>query len=251
MAAPEPPFFIGWSKTPARLRDFVIGVGFGIVVLLAMAGFMVAATQNDPGDGAFVGGAEAVGILTAKPYPVLQVTESAAFPAGTALLLSGVGKRGVADRAAPLDGGLVALKGVRIARGEIEQLQVDPGADGMVKAANAAPGPGPVPVDLGRWRIAGEICDGKCVAGAMRPGTGLAHKACANLCLIGGAPPVFVATTRVDGAQFFLLGNADGGPVSDEVLDHTAVLVEAEGRIERRGGMHVFLIDPASVRLAR
>ena len=82
MAAPEPPFFIGWSKTPARLRDFVIGVGFGIVVLLAMAGFMVAATQNDPGDGAFVGGAEAVGILTAKPYPVLQVTESAAFPAG-------------------------------------------------------------------------------------------------------------------------------------------------------------------------
>lgn len=249
MAAKEPPFFVGWGKMPASLRDFAIGVGLGLVLLLGLAGFMVAATQDDPGDGAFLGAAEAVGVLTAAPYPVLHVTESATFPAGTALLLSGIGKRGVEDRAGPLDGALVAVKGARIARGEIEGLQVDPGADGMVPAAGAASAP--EAVDLGRWRITGEICDGKCLAGAMRPGTGLAHKACANLCLIGGAPPVFVATGRVDGAAFFLLGDAAGGPVSGAVLSRTAVLVEAEGRVERRGGIHVFRIDPASVRLAR
>ena len=249
MAAKEPPFFIGWGKMPAALRDFTIGIGLGLVALLALAGFMVAATQNDPGDGAVLGGAAAVGVLEAAPYPVLHVTDSESFAAGTALLLSGVGKRGVEDRAGSLDGKLVAVKGVRLARGEIEGVQVSPGADGMVEADGAAARP--VAADLGRWRITGEICDGKCLNGAMRPGTGLAHKACANLCLIGGAPPVFVATGRVDGAEFFLLGNADGGPVTQEVLDHTAVLVEAEGRVERRGGIHVFLIDPASVRLAR
>ncbi len=249
MAAPEPPFFIGWGKMPAPLRDFVIGVGLGLVMLLALAGFMVAATQDDPGDGAFVGAAEATGVLQALPYPVLHVTDSATFAPGTALLLSGVGKRGVAGEAQPLDGQLVAVKGARISRGEIDGLQVDPGADAMRAVAGAAPAP--ETVDLGRWRITGEICDGKCLAGAMRPGTGLAHKACANLCLIGGVAPVFVATDRVDGAAFFLLGDAAGGPVGPAVLDQTAVLVEAEGRVERRGALHVFLIDPASVRLAQ
>ena len=249
MAANEPPFFVGWGKMPASLRDFVLGVGLGLVVLLALAGFMVAATQDDPGDGAFLGAAEATGVLQTLPYPVLHVTESPVFPPGTALLLSGIGKRGVAGQAEPLDGQLVTIKGARISRGEIDGLQVDPGADAMRALAGTAPAP--ETVDLGRWRITGEICDGKCLAGAMRPGTGLAHKACANLCLIGGVAPVFVATGPVDGTEFFLLGDAAGGPVGTAVLDHTAVLVEAEGRVERRGGLHVFLIDPASVRLAR
>ena len=58
--------------------------------------------------------------VEARNSPLFYGASALFKPAGTALLLSGVGKRGVADRAAPLDGGLVALKGVRIARGEIE-----------------------------------------------------------------------------------------------------------------------------------
>ncbi|MEL6236793.1 MAG: hypothetical protein AAFR46_20540, partial [Pseudomonadota bacterium] len=98
-----------------------------------------------------------------------------------------------------------------------------------------------------RWRLVGEICDGKCYAGAMRPGTGLAHKACAILCLDGGVPPVFVATDEVEGAQFMMLAGPDGGAVPDAVLQQTAILVTADGEIERRGDLLVFRIDPDSV----
>jgi hypothetical protein len=105
--------------------------------------------------------------------------------------------------------------------------------------------------DLGRWRLTGEICDGNCLTGAMRPGTGLAHRACANLCILGGLPPVFVATDSIAGSEFFLIGDADGGPLPDEMLDWTALLIAAEGRVERRGGVNVFLIDANTVELAQ
>ncbi|MCA8883528.1 MAG: hypothetical protein KDA50_07250 [Rhodobacteraceae bacterium] len=218
-----------------------------MILLLGLAGYMVAATQNDPGDGAFLGRASAVGVLQAAPYPVVHVLESDTFAPGTAVLLSGLGKRGVQDRAEALDGAVVEIAGARMARGDIQGLQLRNGGDGL-RAADGA-GALPEPVDLGRWRLSGEICDGKCLTGAMRPGRGLAHKACANLCLIGGVPPVFVTTDKVDGTEFFLLADADGGPVTDAILDHTATLVEAEGRLERHGGLHVFRLDPGSLRV--
>lgn len=97
----------------------------------------------------------------------------------------------------------------------------------------------------------GEICDGKCYTGAMRPGEGLAHRACANVCLVGGVPPVFVSTDRIDGEEFLLMADADGGPVTDALLDHVATLVEVEGDVERRGDILVFRIDPDSIRPAQ
>lgn len=245
----EPPFFIGWAKAPAQLRDLMLGVGLGLVLLLALAGYMAAATQDDPGDGSFLGRASATGVLQANPYPVVHVLESDTYTVGEAILLSGLGKRGVQDRAAALDGQVVAIDGARLARGDIQGMQLRNGEAG-IKAADR-PGTLPDTVDLGRWRIAGEICDGKCLTGAMRPGRGLAHKACANLCLIGGVPPVLVATDKIDGTEFFLLADDDGGPVTGAILDHTAILIEAEGQLERRGALHVFRIDPTTLTVAK
>ena len=101
--------------------------------------------------------------------------------------------------------------------------------------------------DLGRWKLTGEICDGKCLAGAMRPGRGLAHRACANLCLVGGVPPVFVSSAPIDDEEFLLIGGPDGGPLPAAMLEYTALYISVEGRIERRGGMLVFLIYPDTV----
>ncbi len=249
-------FFIGWSnKLPDRLGLFLVQAAAVLVAGLAGAAFAIGVTQNDPGDGAFrfdLGRQTITGVLQAEPYPVLHVTESERYPAGHAIMLSGQGKRGVQDRAAPLDGQLVVASGVILTRGPLDMLQVRGGDQGLIAAeaapdANAVPPGVPVPVPLGRWRLTGEICDGKCYAGAMRPGQGLSHRACANLCLTGGVPPVFVATDTVDGQAFFLIAGPDGGPVTDRILDHTAMLVEVEGQIERRGDLLVFRIDPATL----
>lgn len=247
------PFFIGWAGVPAGLRVFLAVVAFVSIAGFTALAYVVAATQPDPGDGAFRwdwGALTVTGTMTNAPYPVLHVTESDRFAAGTPLILSGPGKIGVQERTAALEGQTVSLTGVALTRGDLAGFQVGGGSDDVRPVETTPPAPVPV-TDLGRWRITGEICDGKCYLGAMRPGAGLAHKACANLCIIGGVPPVFVSTGPIAGETFLLLGNADGGPLPSAVLDQTATLVEVEGRVERRGELLVFLVDPASVRLAR
>ena len=83
----------------------------------------------------------------------------------------------------------------------------------------------------------------------MRPGRGLAHKACANLCLVGDIPPVLALTGPVEGQMFMLIGGPDGGPMPTEMLDQTSVLVEMEGRIFRRGDLLILHAEPATLKV--
>ena len=247
-------FFIGYlSALPKPLRPLLITTAALLVCGFGAVSLLLAATQNDPGPGGFqwdAGVQTVTGVIEAKPYPVLHALPSSLYPNGHSYLLSGDGKRGVQGMAGPLDGQVVEAKGFLIKRGALDMLQIGGAEDLRRASANAASGARvPAPVDLGRWRIRGEICDGKCYAGAMRPGTGLAHKACANLCLIGGAPPVLVTASPVAGAGFFLIGTQDGEPLPAGILDFVAIPVEAEGRIERRGDLMVFKLDVATLKV--
>lgn len=255
----EDPFFIGFAPPPDALRPFLLGLAGGLILLFAALGWLLGAAQDDPGAGSFRfdwGRQTVVGVVDAHPYPVIHVlaSETERYAPGDAILLSGQGKRGVQDRAEALHGQVAVATGVGLRRGALDMIQARGGAAGLAAPEDAAAAPAgalPTPVDLGRWRLTGEICDGKCLAGAMRPGAGLAHKACAVLCLDGGVPPVFVSTAPVEGEVFFLIGDARGGPVPRDLLVWTAGLVTLEGRIERRGDLMVFLADPASAALAR
>ena len=81
----------------------------------------------------------------------------------------------------------------------------------------------------------------------MCPRSGLAHKACANLCLIGAVPPVFVLPVPVSGSSFLLMANQDSESVTREILDFTATYVETEDEIERRGDLLMFKIEPQTI----
>ena len=275
---PRAPFFVGWLKIPKALRPFLAIVAAGLIGLLAGLAFALGAATDDPGDGRFrwdLGPQRFVGVLEATPYPLLHLTEPSPHARSRTLLLAGVGKAGVQDRAVPLDGTLVETGGILLQRGSIDMLQVGQagivpvGADAADGAASPAPAQRqagtqepaeaqelarlpaqvPAPVALGRWRIAGELCDGKCYAGAMRPGDGLAHKACANLCLLGGLPLIFVTTRPVEGAEFLLVADPDGDPVPDAYRDYVALLVELEGDLERRGDILVFKVDITTAKI--
>ncbi|MEO0386570.1 MAG: hypothetical protein AAF281_03435 [Pseudomonadota bacterium] len=245
----EKPFFVGYLSVPPGLRAFLAVSALCLVALFAFVGWTVATTQADPMPGGFSGRQTLTGVLSVDPYPWVHVTTgSDAIPAGRPVLLSAPGKSGVAPRAAGLDGQVVEISGGGLRRGDLDLVQVRGGARGLSPVEGAS-APAPRHQDLGRWRLTGEICDGKCYAGAMSPGTGLAHRACANLCLIGGVPPVFVSTKPVDGEAFLLLANADGLAVTEQLLDHVALRVELEGRIERRGNLLVFRAAPETLRV--
>ena len=253
MAKTHDDFFVGYIRgVPRGSRALILLVTLAFVGAMAGAGYFISATQPDPGPGRFIFQHKTfTGILETSPYPLVRIAPNDTYPDGHTLLLAGQGKRGVQAKAATLEGQVVDVGGVLLKRGTIDILQVgrrvplQASTDGLSDEARAAIDLSVI--DLGSWRLTGEICDGKCYVGAMRPGTGIAHKACANLCLNGGVPAVFVSTAPVEGGEFFLLSDEDGNPIDEELQRYVAARVQAEGRIERRGDLMVFKIDLNSV----
>jgi len=241
----DKPFFVGYLPVPGPLRVFLLSVCVVLIGGLAAAGYLMGAAQDDPGPGAFrfdYGRQTVTGVLDMTPYPVIHVTQgNDRIKPGASFLMTGGGKSGVDSRAMPLDGQLVEVSGVVLERGDVYMLQLRGGRNGMKAAEGEAPSIEPEP--QGRWRLTGEITDGKCLAGAMRPGRGLAHKACANLCLLGNVPPVFVSTQPVLGEQYLLITGPDGTRLPREAYDYVAQYVTAEGEITRRGDLLVWEID--------
>lgn len=245
----EQDFFIGWARPPKRLARFLLAVSALLIAGFAGLALAIGAARPDPGPAAFRfdwGRQTFTGVLVARPYPTVTVAVGAERVAsGHTIMLVGQGKQGVQTRAAALDGRMVEASGVVLERGpELDMLQARGGADGLKLVEGEAPSI--ADEALGRWRVTGEICDGKCLAGAMRPGTGLAHKACANLCIYGGAPPVFVASAPVEGSQYMLLANAEGGPLGAELYDLVARMATLEGDLYRRGDLLIFHTDLAT-----
>lgn len=247
-------FFVGYAPVPRALIGFlavivgaVTGGGMAVAAALVLA-------QGDWGNASFKWGdgyQTRTGVLAAAPYPVLFQPPSVEHPLGRAVVLSGQGKTGMQAASVDLDGRPVDVGGIALGRDEVgvEFIQVG-GEVGLRPAEDAGFVPAgwtPPVEDLGRRTLKGEIVDSKCYLGAMRPGSGKTHKLCANLCLIGDIPPMFVVYREEGAPLVMLLGDAEGGPIPDALLDHTSHYVELSGRLERLADLLVFRVDPASV----
>jgi hypothetical protein len=227
------PFFIGWSgRIAVPLLGFVTLLIAALLIGFGALAFALGVTVDDPGGGDFTGDKDITGVLIADPYPMI-VTDTYHHT----IPLSGGGKRGVRDRARELDGQHVRATGAGVKRGDRDLLLVD--------TMQAAPGDATPPVReaLGTWRLTGEICDGKCSLGVMRPGNAAVHKACANVCLIGGVPPVFITTTPVLGTRYLLMGDPDGHALPDALRDYVAITSRMDGTLERIGDALIFRTD--------
>jgi hypothetical protein len=247
MSQNDKPFFVGYLPVPGGLRLFLWVITVAMTVGAGALGYALGTSQDDPGPAAAMGRQTVTGVVEITPQPLIHVIEGTdAIPAGRTLMMSAGGKAGVMGRAVPLEGQLATASGVVLERGTLQMLQLRGGRNGLGAAEGESPGV-PEPVPLGRWKLAGEICDGKCLAGAMRPGTGLAHKACANLCLVGGVPPVFVSSQPVEGSEFLLITGPGGTDLPEEAYDFVAQFITVEGDIARHGDLLVFEIDPATM----
>lgn len=244
----DKPFFIGYLPAPEGLRLFLLSCAVSILAFFAVTGVILGLAQDAPESAGAVPGRQTVtGVVETLPYPILHIQEGTdALPAGRTILLSGQGKNGAIDRAEPIHSRLGTASGLLLKRGDLDMLQLRGGQRGL-DLVMGDPDEIPQAEPLGRWRLAGEICDGKCLAGAMRPGRGLAHKACAILCIDGGIPPVFVSTQPVEGAEFLLITGPGGTPLPPEAERHMAQYISIEGDISRHGTLLVFEIDPNTI----
>jgi hypothetical protein len=226
-------FFVGWSgRTAMPLLGFLALLLVTLIVGFGALAFALGVTVDDPGGGDFTGEKDITGVLIADPYPMI-VTDKDQHT----IVLSGGGKRGVQAEARPLDGKHVRATGAGVKRGDrdlvlVDDLRLAPG-DVVTPAREA----------LGTWRLTGEICDGKCSLGVMRPGNKPAHKACANVCLLGGVPPVFITTTQVLGTRYVLMGDPENHALPDAFRDYVAITSRMDGTLERIGDALVFRTD--------
>lgn len=225
-------FFVGYGeRAPDADRRFLRTLVPLLLVLgLAVAGTL-ASQSRDPGAGTWAWDEERSweGVLRIDPYPRLVLDD------GRTALVVAVGKLAIGTRAEGLADRRVRLSGTWLERDGELMIELADG-DGALDAVGgpvhpAAPLPDPVILEL-----VGEILDSKCHLGAMKPGDGKTHKACATLCLDGGIPPV-LGTWDADGrASYWLLTDADGGPANALVRDVVGEPVRIRGRQLVRDG---------------
>ncbi|MGI9625269.1 MAG: hypothetical protein ACR2QM_00420, partial [Longimicrobiales bacterium] len=182
-------FYVGYlDPAPPRLGAWLKGLV--AVSLIGGTGLAVAvaAGQQPLPESAFDFGntREISGFLALDPYPSLTTMEHGVQ---TKHLLVGPGKRGAGAITRSAQNSWTTLRGKRIHRGDQTMLEVVPGS---VSPAATQPPPPPEQAiqDLGIRYVEGEIVGSKCYLGVMNPGEGVAHRACATLCLRGGVPPM-------------------------------------------------------------
>lgn len=242
------PFYVGYLPLPMRLRRplfFIAGLGLWA---LAIASFFWAIAQNDPGTGAWddTHAQTLTGRLLAKPFPM--IITRASDGSERAVLLVEMGKHGAAARAADLAGHEVEATGYMIHRDGRAILELEPAASSLRSVA------APVDASQPTWGPAepvvlkGEIVDSKCYLGAMKPGEGKPHKACATLCVRGGIPPMLVTRDTSGALQYYLLTGPDGQPLGDALLPLIAEPVEVAGRAHRFAGIHILESSLAEIR---
>lgn len=226
-------FFVGYLATPPGLGRMLHRAVAVLALLALLTAVVIASRQRDPGDGQWATEVTRyTGTLITKPYPMLQLDD------GGTLLLVNEGKSGAVIPGDAREGQRARVHGTIIQRGSLRILEVEHAIELQSTASTSvAPEFG---ADVRPFH--GEIIDPKCFAGAMKPGQGKTHKACAALCIRGGIPPAFVT----DSGEIFLL---TGGSL-DQFIAHVGEVVELRGRAGRIGEIPMIevtqIVTPAS-----
>lgn len=234
-------FYVGYLPLPTADRRVLRVLIPTLFIVLAAVAAVVAWSQRDPGPAVWdTGQARAwTGLVRTDPYPVLETDE------GIYLVVE-AGKHTSRPRLEHLDGRAASLTGFLLERTGRRMIELEPGADAVTAAATTprAPRPrtaGPEVV------LTGEILDSKCYLGAMKPGDGKGHKACATLCIDGGIAPMLI-TTQPDGtAAYYILATTTDGPAGELVRPFIGEPVRVRGVPVRSPGLNLLRIGPGAV----
>ncbi len=231
---------------------------FAIVAMSALLAFAAAwsASRANPGPAIWDDGVARTftGALITAPYPMLITTDEATGRP-RAMLLVEVGKRGTQERFAALPSPAPAqttLSGWVLSRDGRTMLELEP--EQAQRTSTIAPAPidgesvhHQIP-DSASVRLRGQIVDAKCYLGAMKPGDGKSHKACATLCIRGGIPPVLICQTPGQPATSYVLQGPDGSLLPASVLHLIADPVEVTGEVSVIADIKFLTIKPDGVR---
>jgi hypothetical protein len=99
---------------------------------------------------------------------------------------------------------------------------------------------------MGPVSLVGEIVDGKCFSGVMKPGKGKVHRGCAIRCISGGVPALFHTVVEGGNPSDLLLVDRKGRPVNDRVAHLIADRIRIHGELFQLDQLFVLQSDPES-----
>jgi hypothetical protein len=254
-------FFIGWLPTPRGYVRFLKPVVLTLLLLGIVVSAALAFFQKDPGNGQW-DDAKVVtlrGVAFTKPYAMLRVPGERPGDAPRTYLLVEDGKFGALPRVSGFvqgktEGVPVEVRGTILHRDDRWMLALEAGDQSMrtltEEEAAALPllGWSSPQVLAESITLQGEIIDPKCYWGAMKPGGGKTHKACAMRCIAGGIPPMLVTRDATNRETFYLLVTPEGATANDAVFSFVGDQVAISGRLEQHDEMLVLKSSPADIR---
>ena len=230
-------FYVGYLPMPAGDRRFVKTLIFALVLWMLGIAAILVLTMRDPGYSRWATGRVQswTGTLIQYPYPML-IPDTHTPPA---LLVVSMGKKGAHDRLSDHFGKKITLSGYELNRDGRQLIELLDTPDAIEPLESVSP---PLDSEMNYIKhtiLTGEIVDGKCYMGAMKPGDGMGHQACAALCIKGGLPPMFIANTDEGDLIYYLLLIDGSTHIPDHILAMLGRPVTIEGDIATIQGIPI------------
>ncbi len=241
------PFFVGYLPFPKVLKPlFQWAVPLLLLASFATA-YIFAVVTKEAGTGTWnaFDPVTITGVVRAKPYPMIATADRPNHP----VLIVQLGKLDATEILAPLDGKTVSIEGFMIERGPWQMMEIE-GLHSVVEVAAVELAPLVESASM-FVSLVGEIVDSKCMLGVMKPGAGKVHRECAELCVMGGMPPMLLVKNDAGEKAAYLLVDQQGKAVGRRLIPHIALPVAVEGFAFRMGDMTAIRVDPAMVQELR
>ena len=238
-------FYISYAPIPASYRKFLLRFVPLLVIGIGLFSLLLPGLHNQFTLGKIQGRQELEGLLVADPVPHLVVPRPGNVNSNVPFsryILSGTGK--TAPKASIVEhvGQWVKLTGTVVSRNQLSVIaagaaeQIEPPADVSIDPSDGT--------SLGQYTLKGEILDGKCYPGIMKPGQGKTHRACAIRCIAGGVPAVFRVENNRNDVMYFLLADLKGKAVNDRILNMVADPIQITGEVIQYDDMFVVQAEP-------
>jgi methionine sulfoxide reductase heme-binding subunit len=250
-------FFIGWSNmNPAPIMKFVrrSALGLGALALLVAVGFTTKLSHVAKSSFDYDNLKEVRGQLVSSPFPAIRsITgkDKEGKPVIRTYPLvndAKFGADGIVDSVKKVyntDSYTAIIKGAVIVRSNVAAMELSEGIR-SVKVMDKDNGlPDAELKKVADTSILGEIIDPKCYLGAMNPGEGKPHRACAILCISGGIMPMLTFKDNHGQMQYAILLGTHGEKINSSVIKHVAEPVKISGTLFRYDNWYVFYTDPA------
>jgi hypothetical protein len=237
-------FYIGWmSAVPDSYAKHIKKVVFILIILVITTGIILALQQKKFSTANFEFGqlTEVKGIYQQFPVPSVKViTHQDAFGHSSYITipLVGYGKFGAEgtiaelerEKNTTLDKKEVTFKGTLLYSDGKTLLQIDKNDDPLLNVSAVNSSLQSDIKELGIVHLTGEVLDPKCYFGVMKPGQGKPHRDCAIRCIAGGMSPVFYVRNEKGEANYYLVLDATGKKMNDELKDIIAEPVSLEAK---------------------